>query len=337
MKPLRERNPIAVAFVGLVVMVLIGLLAFYWNDLPVIGAGTAYSANFSEAAGLKPGDDVLVAGVKVGDVTDVRLDGAQVKATFRVKNAWVGNASTVAIKIKTLLGAKFLSIDPLGTAEQKPSVTIPRNRTVAPFDVVQAFNGLSATVGAIDTDQLAASFQAISSAFAGATPYVRSALTGLAALSTTIASRDVQLAQLLANTRTITGTLAENNSEFEALLADGNLLLNELAQRRVAIGQLLVGTQQLAAAISGIVNDNEKVLGPALQSLGTVLTVLKQNQSNLNQALALAGPYYRLIGNTMGSGHWLDSYVCGVVPPSYLPPGSGPATGCQPPKKSGGS
>ncbi|WP_279579716.1 hypothetical protein [Fodinicola feengrottensis] len=55
MKPLRERNPIAVALVGVVAMALIGLLTFYWNDLPVVGAGTAYSADFSEAAGLKPG------------------------------------------------------------------------------------------------------------------------------------------------------------------------------------------------------------------------------------------------------------------------------------------
>ncbi|WP_279579718.1 MCE family protein [Fodinicola feengrottensis] len=82
-------------------------------------------------------------------------------------------------------------------------------------------------------------------------------MTGLAALSTTIASRDAQLAQLLANTRQITGTLAANNSEFDALLADGNLLLNELAQRRTAIGQLLTGTQSLATQISGLVRDNE--------------------------------------------------------------------------------
>ncbi|WP_163510692.1 MCE family protein [Fodinicola acaciae] len=332
MKPLRERNPIVVALVGLLSLTLVGLLVFYWNNLPVVGAGTAYSAAFTEAAGLKPGDDVLVAGVKVGDVTDVALDGAQVKATFRVKNAWVGNASTVAIKIKTLLGAKYLAIDPLGTGDQDSGATIPRSRTVSPFDVVQAFNGLSETIGDIDTAKLAASFQAISTAFAGATPYVRSALTGLAALSTTIASRDAQLASLLANTRQISGTLAANNSQFQALLADGNLLLTELVKRRQAIGALLSGTQQMATQLSGLIRDNSAALGPALKSLNTVLAVLKKNQANLNQALALAGPYFRLLGNSMGSGRWLDSYVCGVVPKSYLPPGSGPATGCQPPK-----
>jgi phospholipid/cholesterol/gamma-HCH transport system substrate-binding protein len=332
MKPLRERNPILVALVGLVSLTLVGLLVFSWNNLPVVGAGAAYSAAFTEAAGLKPGDDVLVAGVKVGDVTDVELDGAQVKATFRVKNAWVGNASTVAIKIKTLLGAKYLAVDPLGTGDQDSGVTIPRSRTVAPFDVVQAFNGLSQTVGDIDTNQLAASFQAITTAFAGATPYVRSALTGLAALSTTIASRDAQLARLLANTRQVSGTLAANNGQFQALLADGNLLLTELVKRREAISALLSGTQNMATQLSGLVRDNNATLGPTLRSLNAVLVVLKQNQANLNQALALAGPYFRLIGNSMGSGRWLDSYVCGVVPKSYLPPGSGPPTGCLPPK-----
>jgi phospholipid/cholesterol/gamma-HCH transport system substrate-binding protein len=65
--------------------------------------------------------------------------------------------------------------------------------------------------------------------------------------------------------------------------------------------------------------------------------VLQQNQNNLNRALALAGPYYRLVGNTLGNGRWFDVYLCGLVPQTYLPPVFQPQTpvGCVSPKQGG--
>ncbi|MGW5027041.1 ABC transporter substrate-binding protein, partial [Streptomyces albidoflavus] len=40
-----------------------------------------------------------------------------------------------------------------------------------------------------------------------------------------------------------------------------------------------------------------------------------------------------LVGNTLGNGRWLDSYLCGVVPRNYLPEESQPKTGCLPPQQ----
>ena len=335
MKSIRERNPVAVGAVGVVVLVLIGLFAYFFDSLPLIGGGTTYIADFTESAGLVTGNEVRVAGVKVGTVTGVALFGDRVRVRFKVKDVWIGNRSTAAIKIKTLLGAKYLAVDPLGPAAQNPGQDIPTNRTVSPYDVTQAFDGLANTVGQIDTKQLANSFEAISQTFTYSTPDVHQALTGLAALSTTIASRDNQLAELLANTKKLTGVLAQDDSEFEALLQDGNQLLAELQNRRTAIADLLTGTQQLATALSGVVTDNTAQLTPMLRELGQVTDVLQRNQTNLDNALALAGPYYRLVGNTLGNGRWMDAYLCGLIPPSYLPPNTAPSTGCQPPKPGG--
>jgi phospholipid/cholesterol/gamma-HCH transport system substrate-binding protein len=103
-KPIRERSPVAVAVVGLVILLGLGSAAYAADDLPVIGGGTTYRADFTESAGLNSGNEVRVAGVKVGKVTGVSLDRGRVKVTFRVKDTWVGNASTVSIMIKTLLG-----------------------------------------------------------------------------------------------------------------------------------------------------------------------------------------------------------------------------------------
>ena len=332
--PIRERNPIAVAVAGLAILAAIVLLAYFSGNLPIIGGGTGFTAYFAEAAGLQPGNEVRIAGVTVGQVTGVTLAGNKVAVTFRVRNEWVGNRSTASIAIKTLLGDKYLALDPLGSAPQDPGTPIPLSRTTSPYDVTQAFGGVSQQISKINAAQLAQSLQTLSAAFASTPPYVRSALRGLAALSSSVASRDSAVTGLLAGARKVTGTLAREDARFQALLGDGNLLLAELQQRQAAIHALLVSTQALAIQLTGLVNDNQAQLGPALQALNQVTAILQDDQASLARALALAGPYYRLLGNTLGNGRWFDVYLCGLVPRSYAP-GSTPQRGCMPPRSAG--
>lgn len=318
MKSFRERRPGPIGVIGTVVLLGLVALVYFLPDLPGVN-GTTYEAEFSEAAGLRPDDEVRVAGIKVGAVTDVDLDVDRVLVTFRVEDTWIGDATTAAIKIKTLLGRKFLALHPTGDREQNPDVRIGLDRTVTPYDVTQAFEGLADTAGAIDTDLLAQSFRTISDTFAGSPAHVKSALDGLTALSRTISSRDDQLAELLSNTRQITSTLAGTTEEFDKLLDDGELLLTELANRREAIHDLLTGTTDLARQLSGLVADNQRQLAPALEQLDVVTDVLNKYGAQLDRSLKLAGPYFRVVNNATGSGRWIDSYVCGLVPENREP------------------
>jgi phospholipid/cholesterol/gamma-HCH transport system substrate-binding protein len=337
MKPFSERNPVTIGAIGLTVIALLLLTAFYSDDLPIIGGGTTYTADFSEAAGLVPGNEVRVAGVKVGKVSKVGLDGDHVKVTFKVKDAWMGDRTTAAIRIKTLLGQKFLALDPQGSTPMDPSTSIPKNRTIAPYDVNEAFNGLANTVGQIDSKQLADSFQVLSNTFSDTPQNVRGALDGLSALSKTISSRDEELAKLLNNTKQITQTLSDRNDQFEKLLSDGNALLGEVRKRRDAITSLLSGTRELSKQLSGLVADNNEQLRPALEQLDRVTTVLQRNQDNLNKGLALTAPFYRVFANTLGNGRWFDTYICGLLPPSVNLGVIGfNDEGCMPPGVNGG-
>ncbi|GAA2311823.1 MCE family protein [Streptomyces kunmingensis] len=334
LKPVKERNPVAVALVGLVVLALVGLAAVNANSLPVVGGGTAYTADFTEAAGLGDGDEVRVAGVKVGEVTGVALDGNKVKVSFEIEDesTWIGDKTTAAIAIKTLLGEKYVALDPVGGEKQNPDTRIPVSRTTSPYDVTEAFQDLSGTIDEIDTKQLAASFETISETFKDSPPDVRAAVKGLSALSKTVSTRDTELARLLAGSKKLTKTLQTKKSSFETLIDDGGSLLGELKKRRTAIKALLSGSEALGRELGGLVDDNDKQLGPTLKALGRVTDVLEKNQGKLDKTLALVGPYYRLIGNTLGNGRWFDSYLCGVVPRNYLPATSLPKTSCMPPK-----
>ncbi len=314
-----SRNPVRVAVVGLLVLAVLGLLVFYSSSLPLVGAGTTYRAFFTEAAGLRTGNEVRIAGVKVGQVSGVALQDDVVEVDFQVKGAWVGDRSTAAIKIRTALGQKYLALDPLGTQPLDPSVAIPASRTTSPFDVQQALSGLTTTVEQIDTAQLAQSFDVLSDAFADTPASVRGALQGLTALSRTISSRDTQLATLLKNTRAITATLDERGPQVAALIQDGNLLLGELQQRREAITTLLRSTQSFAVQVRGLVTDNQAQLKPALDKLQAVAAVLDRHQADLGRALSLAAPYYAMLADATGNGRWLDGYICGLFDASGAP------------------
>jgi phospholipid/cholesterol/gamma-HCH transport system substrate-binding protein len=318
-KPFRERNPYAIGTVSIVVLVLVLVAAFYSDNLPIIGGGTTYSADFTEDAGLQNGDDVLIAGVKAGKVTSIGLDQGHVKVAFQVKNAWVGNQSTADIKIKTLLGAKYLAIDPEGDTALNPNTAIPTSRTTSPYDVLDAFSGLSQTIQQLNTSQLAQSFDVLSQTFDKTPADVRSALDGLSALSQTISSRDAQLAQLLSNTGSVSKVLSDRDAQVQKLLSDGTLLLTMLDQREQAIATLLSGTKSLSTQLSGLVNDNQQQLNPVLTQLNQLTTLLQHNQTSLASGIQLLAPFARLFANTVGNGRWFDNYICGLLPPSIGP------------------
>lgn len=315
MKSFRERNPVILGLIGIVVLGLAFMAAFFSDRLPVIGAGTAYAAEFREAAGIRPDDPVEVAGIKVGKVTSVKLDKGKVKVTFRLKDVSLGNQTVGAIKIRTLLGQKYLDLDPQGGVPQEPSQAIPLNRTLSPFDILDAFNGLSSTLNQVDTAQLAKSFQVLSETFRNTPKDVRGALQGLSGLSNTISSRSTQISQLLSNSNQFSKTLSDRNAEFEKLLGDGSQLFSELQQRKAAITALLEGTRKLSAQLVGLVQDNTAQLKPALTQLDKVTTMLRQNQESLAKGLQGLAPYLKLFNNAVGDGRWINVFSCGIDNP----------------------
>ncbi|TSD95089.1 MCE family protein [Skermania sp. ID1734] len=311
----RRRSPAMIGFLSIFIVLLITISAFFISELPIIGAGAQYKAQFSEAAGLKKGNEVRIAGVKVGKVTDVSLDGNKVIVAFRTKNAWVGNDTTASIQIKTLLGKKYLALDPQGDKMLDPTQVIPLSRTTSPYDVIEAFSDLAKTTGEIDTNQLAQSFEVLDQAMAGTPPEIRSAIDGVARLSDTLAKRDTQLKKLFAATKTTSKILSDRNDDFQKLLSRGGELLAELNFRQQAIHQLLTTSQTLSTELTAFVHDNEAQIGPTLVNLQAAVDLLNKNEQNLNKTLELAAPFYGVYADVLGTGRWFDVVVTNLTPP----------------------
>ncbi|MER7012914.1 MCE family protein [Saccharopolyspora sp. NPDC000359] len=312
MKPLRERNQVVVGVVAVVLLVLVTGGAFFANDLPVLG-GRTYQAYFTESAGLAAGNDVRIAGIRSGEVTDVSLEGNRVLVSFRVDDEQIGDRSRAGIEIKTLLGEKFLALRPEGA--QELSEPIPVQRTTAPFDIPDALDQLTRTAEQVDSQQLAESFRVLADTFRGAPEHFGAAVDGLSALSQTVSSRDQQLTELLRSTSGVSEIVANRDEQVQRLVADGNLLLTELQERRGAISSLLSGTQRLADELRGLVADNQAQLRPTLDQLTQLTEMLQRNQDDLGRTIEAMAPYVRGFNNTVGNGRWFDGYICGLLPP----------------------
>jgi phospholipid/cholesterol/gamma-HCH transport system substrate-binding protein len=308
-RPARTLNPRPVGIVFLLVVLAAMVAALNVRALPFIGSGTGFSAAFSEAAGLREGNDVRVGGVKVGRVTDVSLEGTHVRVDFAVEEVRLTSETEALIEIGTLLGNKYLTLVPGDGEPLDPDQQIPLAQTTAPYDIVPAFADLTRTVEDIDTAQLAEAFTTLADTFRDAPPHVRGALDGVSRLSETLVSRDAALTELLDHTEGLTEVLAGRRTELTKLMGDGSLLLRELDARQRAIADLLVGTAHLAEQLSGLVDDNAEVIGPVLADLEVVTGILAKNSENLRKSVAMLYPTTRSLIDTVGTGPWYDAIL----------------------------
>jgi phospholipid/cholesterol/gamma-HCH transport system substrate-binding protein len=314
-KPFRERNPVVIGAISISVIVLMLLAAFRAQDLPLIGGGARYTAAFTEAGGLKPEDEVRIAGVRVGKVESIELDGAQVKVTFRVKtDSSFGTETGAAIKVKTVLGAMYLALEPEGSGQLEESEQIPVERTSSPFDVVEAFSGLADTAEAIDTDELAAGLTTLADLTRNTPEEFRGALAGVSALSANLAAKNDQINSLLTNLDRVTTVLSDRDQDIIKLMQDSDVLFQALVARRDAVHNLLVATTTLSTELTALVRDTREDLKPALTQLESVVAVLNKNEDNIDSSLRLMAPFYRVFANTLGTGPWFDTYIQNLPP-----------------------
>jgi phospholipid/cholesterol/gamma-HCH transport system substrate-binding protein len=325
--PLRERDPRPIGAIGLAVIAVLILLAFNIQKLPLIGGGTTYHAAFAEAGGIRSGDPVRIAGVTVGKVTGVDLENAHVMVTFTVKGGpRLGDQTSAAVKLQTLLGKKYLQLTPSGPGHLSGSGEIPLTRTTSSYDVVDAFSDLTTTTEQIDTGQLATALETLSTEFKDSPDDVKASLDGLSRLSRTVASRDGQLRELLSRAHAVTGVVADRNAQVAALIQNSDLLLQELDQRRAAIHTLFLNTSRLAVQLTGLVEDNRAQLAPALAQLHQVLATLQREETSLSNGVKLLAPFTRVFANALGNGPWFDACVPNLIVPAVTP--GLPSAGC---------
>ena len=318
-KPLADRNRLAVGVVGILVVVLAVIAAFSYDKLPFIKGTSDYSAYFAEAGGIKPGSDVRVSGMSVGRVSDVKLEGTKVLVDFTVRNGVeLGDRTEAAIKTETVLGNKMLEVTPRGDGILEG--TIPLERTTSPYDLPTALGDLTTTISALDTTQLSSALTTLADTFKDTPPDLRIALEGVARFSDTLNTRDAQLRSLLADANKVTAVLGKRSDQIASLVVNTNALLSEILSQRDSVDALMNNLTAASAQISGLVADNRTQLKPALDQVNGVLGILDNRKQELQRTLYLLRRYAMSFGEVLGAGPFFKASLVNLLPGQFAQP-----------------
>lgn len=332
MEWVRRRDPAVVAIVLTLVGALVVLVSVNLNRLPFLNSATTYQADFQNAGGLQSGDDVRVAGISVGSVSSVKVQGAHVEVDFTVRDDLkLGGRTAASVEIATVLGELFMQVESAGPGTLPDGATIPVSRTSVPFTLLDALGDLGKTSRATNLPNLRKSFTQLAATLQGVRPSdVTATLKGLTSISNAIASRQDEITQVLSDARTIIGTLNSKRNALVRLMANGDTFLRLLDSRKAVINRLLTDTSNLGRQLSTLVTRNGAQLKPLLDNLDTVTGVLAKDRSQLQQAITTLGQFSTNIANVSGSGPWID-----VMLPVFLQPdsliaacGTDPKPGC---------
>lgn len=313
---MQQSDPLRAGVLGLFVVICLVLVSFGYTELPFWPKGQHYVAYFAHAGGITVGNPVQIYGLTVGRVDTVQLDltDRAAKVGFTVdRTVRIGDQSLAAIKTDTVLGQRSIEVAPRGTGSVR---SFPLARTTTPYTLNNALQDLGHNVGDLDQPRFVEALQTLTVAMHDATPPLRGALEGIAALSRSVNNRDEKLQQLLAHAKSLSDVVAARAGQVNQLLTDGNLLFAALAARRDAIGQLISGISALATQLSGFVADNQHQFGPALANLNLVLDNLNERREHISAALSRLPAYATALGEVVGSGPGFQANVYGVPPPS---------------------
>ena len=230
-------NPLRVGTIGIITTVMVILAGLNYDALPLIGAHRIYGGHFADTGGLKVGDDVQVAGVTVGKVEDVRIDGDAVRIDFSSTTP-VGDRSELAIKTQSALGRMFLDVSVLGDRPLASNSVIPLSRTQSPYLLTSALGDLTVNTKDLDAEQLKAAMATLSDTMESVAPSLGAVLTGVNRLSTTIGSRDDEIEKLLKSAAAMSDVLGKRNEQINGLILAGGQLFGALQSRRQAIDLL---------------------------------------------------------------------------------------------------
>jgi phospholipid/cholesterol/gamma-HCH transport system substrate-binding protein len=299
----------AFAVVSLALFVL--LLNTMLNGVP--GKTNAYSAEFTDVSGLRVGDDVRVAGVRVGRVQRIAVSGEGARVDFDVvKDQPVLSNTGLVMRYQNLIGQRYLAlVQPAQRGTELPSGTdIPVARTDAGFDLTSLLNGfrpLFETLNPADVNQLATSLIKV---LQGEGPTVEQLLKQTSQLTNYVADRDKIFGEVVTNLTPVLNDIAGQGTELTATVKELRALMAGLAKDRKAIGQSIDGVSRLIVSTSDLLQQARGPVTQASHDFRTTAALLAQNRQKIVASLHAFGNIFELLGRAGSYENALNVYAC---------------------------
>jgi phospholipid/cholesterol/gamma-HCH transport system substrate-binding protein len=305
----------------LVTTIATGFLVVTIGNISFAGS-KQYKAVFSDATGVVKGDDIRVAGVKVGNVEGVEIvDRTRALVTFKVvDDQRLTEATNATIRYRNLVGQRYIALTEGvgGSSVLAEDDTIPLARTRPALDLTVLFNGFKPLFAALSPADVNKLSYEIITVFQGEGGTLESLLSHTASVTTTLASRDQVIGELITNLNEVMVTIGNRDKQLSDLLVKLRQFVSGLSSDRQAILGSLDSISALAVETSDLVTGVRPALTTDVTQLRRVAGNLDRNKAEIDRALQVLPIKLNKVGRTAIYGSFFNFYLCnfkGAVKP----------------------
>lgn len=280
------------------------------------GAADDYSAVFTDASGLKAGDSVRVAGIRVGTVNSVDLqpDNTVVVGFDAGADLKLTTGTRVAIRYLNLVGDRYLAlVDGPGSTQFQPvGSRIPSDRTEPALDLDLLLGGLKPVIQGLDPEQVNALTGSLIDILQGRSDTVESLFSRTASFTNSLADNGAVVQQLIDNLDKVLATVATDGEKFSGTVDRLEKLITGLAADRDPIGEAITALEGGTASLADLLTQARPPLAGAVDQLNRVAPLLDKDKALLDISLQKLPANYRKLVRLGAYGSFLNQYLCGI-------------------------
>ncbi len=247
---------------------------------------TAYTAEFSNASGLRDGEFVRAGGVEVGKVSNLKLvdNGRRVQVTLNVDRTLPLYQSTTAqIRYQDLIGNRFVNLE-RGTGEGAdrvlpPGGFIPMSRTQPALDLDALIGGFKPLFKALDPEKVNTIASSLVTVLQGQGGTINDILDQTAQLTSTLADRDQAIGEVITNLNTVLATTVKHEKEFDQTVNNLEVLITGLRNRADPLANAVADISNAAGTLGDLLADDRPLLKDTIAKLETLQQPLVDGQS----------------------------------------------------------
>ncbi|MCJ0901898.1 MCE family protein [Rhodococcus sp. ARC_M6] len=303
----------------------LGIPKFWYNVRT-----SAFTAEFANASGLSDTDPVYVAGVPAGRVDSIVLAGDHVVVSFRLdKDQPLGNQTTASVRLKTVLGKRYLDIVPSGIIDASDGNVIPRSRTTAPYSLDDVSNDATDIAANVDLKSMESMMNTLAQVIPTDPDQVGRTLAGISGASAAFAQNGEQIDQILTMSRRLSDMAVQQSDSIVNTAANAQTIIRTLSVRKQALTQLVDNLTVIISKLSSTLVDHREEFGAMTDNLVQVTATLKNNADQIDLLMARLPSALRSVTNATGTGNWTDVNAPAAVIPDNLLCALGIMEGCK--------
>ncbi|ORW00984.1 MCE family protein [Mycobacterium kyorinense] len=320
---MKFRGPLIGLSIFMAIATAVTWLVYATLRRDVAGSTTPYAAMFTDVYGLRVGDDVRMAGVRVGRVENIELAGKLAKVSFIVQNDQRVYGNTVAsVTYQNIIGQRYLGLS-LGETGSRtvlpPGSVIPVQQTDPSFDVGKMLNGFEPLFSLLNPKQADDLTKGVIQSLQGDRASIPLLVEQTSTLSRTLSARDQALGDLITSLTRVTDNVAAQNDDLDHALSQTLDVMRDFDARRPSLQSSVGSIAQVTRRLSAIADD----VYPALDEMITRQPGFTKHMAGMEPQLAFTGDNLPLLlkglARIVDEGSYGNAYACDLNAIGFFP------------------